>query len=108
MRQDQPEDSHWKNRDVNRQVSREVARAEQVEKERLDEQHVVRVHRHKLRLPIAASQQTEEVLAHSHHEDRQTDPPVENAPPAERAGGPDAKQVKQREEEKALRTPIVK
>ncbi len=93
---------------MDRQVSREVGRAEQVEKERLDEQHVVGVHRHELRLPVAAGQKTEEVLAHGHHEDRQADPPVENAPPAEGAGGPDAKQVQQREEEEALRAPIVK
>ena len=92
---------------MNRQVCGEVGWAEQVEKERLDEEHIVGVHGHELRLPVATGQQSEEVLTHRQHENRQANPPVEDAPTAIGAGGPDAEQMQQREEEEALRAPVV-
>src|SRR5215472_12647604 len=86
VRQDQPKDEHRNDGNVDRQVRREVGRAEQVEKERLDEQHIIGVHGHELRLPVSPSQQAEEVLPHGQHEDREAKPPVEDASPAIGAG----------------------
>ena len=93
---------------MDRQVRSEVGRTEEIEEERLDEQHIIRVHGHELRLPVSASEQAEEVLTHGQHEDGETKPPVEDASPAIGAGGPDAEQVQKRKEKEALCAPVVK
>src|SRR5712692_9404976 len=108
VRQDQPKDDHRDDGNMDRQVRSEVRRTEEIEEERLDEEHIVGVHGYELRLPVATGQQAEEVLAHGQHEDGEAKPPVENAPTAIGAGGPDAEEMQQREEEEPLRAPVVK